>query len=110
MHVLRCVNACVTLNTYIQHNQNNQNFITHKAEKYFKTDYEQQKRRKQLILIDNNNILTYSFKQRHHIKSDFMAAYITIFICTAQNKDDTKLRIFSFKPQKQRIHTTKFYD
>ena len=79
------------------------NFIIHKTERNFETDHSQQKQRNQLISIDNKNILTYSFQQRHHIQPNFMTVNVRFLIYTIHNGGNAKLETFSFIPLRQRI-------
>ena len=62
----------------------------------------QQKQRKQLILTDNKNISTYRFQSIQRLQPNFMTDDIRNFMYTIRNGDNTKLRIFSFIPQRQR--------
>ena len=71
----------VTLKTFIQHNQNNQNFIILKVK---------HKQRKRFILIDSKNILTDHVQQTQRIQPNFMTVN-KIF-----NGHRVKLGIFSF--------------
>ena len=63
----------------------------------------QQKQRKQLILTDNKNISTYRFEPIQRLQPNFMTDGIRNFMYTKHNKDNAKLRIFSFILQRQRI-------
>ena len=74
----------------------------------FKTDgirnfMAQQKQREQIILIDGNNIFTYCFQPIQRLQTDFKTDGIRNFMYTKHNRDNAKLRIFSFKTQRQRI-------
>ena len=62
----------------------------------------QQKQRKQLILSNNKNISTCHFQSMQRLKVNFMIAGIRSLMYTKHNADKTKLRIFSFIPQRQR--------
>ena len=62
----------------------------------------QQKQRKQLILTDNKNISTCPFQPIQSLQPNFMTDDIRNFMYTIRNGDNTKLRIFSFIPQRQR--------
>ena len=61
----------------------------------------QQKQRKQLILIDNKNIFTYRFQPIQRLQPIFMTRGIRNLMYTKHNRDNAKLRILSFMPQRQ---------
>ena len=63
----------------------------------------EQKQRKQLILTDNKNISTYRFQSIQRLQPNFMTYGIRNFMYTKHNRDNAKLRIFSFIPQRQRM-------
>ena len=62
----------------------------------------QQKQRKRLILSNNKNISTHHFQPTQRLKPNFMIDGIRNLMYTKHNPDKTKLRIFSFIPQRQR--------
>ena len=62
-----------------------------------------QKQRKQLILTDNKNVSTYCFQLIQRLQPNFVTDGIRNFMYTKHNRDNAKLRIFSFIPQRQRI-------
>ena len=62
----------------------------------------QQKQRKRLILSNNKNISTHHFQPTQRLKPNFMIDGIRNLMYTKHNADKTKLRIFSFIPQRQR--------
>ena len=63
----------------------------------------QQKKRKQLILTDDENIFTYCFQPIQRLQPNFKTDGITNFIYTKHNRDNAKIKIFSFIQQRQRI-------
>ena len=63
----------------------------------------QQKNRKQLILINDENIFTYCFQPIQLLQPNFKTDGITNFIYTKHNRDNAKIKIFSFIQQRQRI-------
>ena len=69
----------------------------------FRNFMAQQKQRKQLIFTNDNNIFTYCFQPIQRLQPNFKVDGIRTFMYTKYNKDNAKLRIFSFIPQRQRI-------
>ena len=65
----------------------------------------QQKQRKQLTIIDDKNIFTYSFQPIQRLQPNFKIEGIRNFIYNKHNGDKAKLRLFSLKPQRQRIQS-----
>ena len=63
----------------------------------------QQKKRKQLILTDDENIFTYCFQPIQRLQPNFKTDGITNFIYTKHNRDNAKIKIFSFIQQRQCI-------
>ena len=63
----------------------------------------QLKQRKQLILTDNKNISTYRFQSIQRLQPNFLTDGIRNFMYTKHNRDNAKLTIFSFIPQRERI-------
>ena len=62
-----------------------------------------QKQCKQLILTDSKNIFTYRFKPIQCLQLNIMTDSTTKFMNTKHNGNNTKLRIFSFILERQRI-------
>ena len=63
----------------------------------------QQKQRKQLIVTDEKNIFTYCFQPIQRLQPNVKTDGIKHLLYTKHNKNNAKLRIFSFIPQRQRI-------
>ena len=62
-----------------------------------------QKQRKQLILTYDKNSFTYCFQPIQHLQPNFRADGIRNSMYTKHSRDNAKLRIFSFIPQRQFI-------
>ena len=65
----------------------------------------QQKQRKQPILIPGKNIFTYCFQSIQCLQPNSKTYTIRNFMYTKHNRDNSKLRIFSFIPQRRRIQS-----
>ena len=63
----------------------------------------QQKQLKQLILTDDKNIFTCCFQPIQRLQPNFKTEGTGNFMYTKHNRDNAKLRIFSFIPQRQPI-------
>ena len=63
----------------------------------------QQKQPKQLILTDGKNIFTDCFQPIQRLHTSFKTDGIRNFMYTKHNGNNTKLRIFSFVTQRQRM-------
>ena len=63
----------------------------------------QQKQRKQFILTDDKNILTYCFQPMQRLQPNFKTDGIRNFMHTKPNGDNAKLKIFFFISQRRRI-------
>ena len=63
----------------------------------------QQKQRKQFILTEDKNTFTYCFQPIQRLQLNFKTDGIKNFMYTMHNKNNAKLRIFSFILQRQRI-------
>ena len=63
----------------------------------------QQKQRKKPILTDDKNIFTYCFEPIQSLQPNFKTDGIRNSMYTKYIGDNTKLRIFSFIPQQERI-------
>ena len=59
--------------------------------------------RKQLIVTDRKNILNYHFQPIQRLQPKSMINSIRKFMYIKHSGDNTKLRIFSFIPQRQHI-------
>ena len=65
----------------------------------------QQKQRKQPILIPGKNIFTYCFQSIQCLQPNSKTYTIRNFMYPKHNRDNSKLRIFSFIPQRRRIQS-----
>ena len=65
----------------------------------------QQKKRKQPILIPGKNIFTYWFQSIQRLQPNSKTYTIRNFMYTKHNRDNSKLRIFSFIPQRRCIQS-----
>ena len=63
----------------------------------------QQKQRKQLLLTDDKNVFTYCFQSIQRLQANSKTYAIRNVMYTKDNRDNLKLRIFSFIPQQRRI-------